>query len=158
SATFVYRMCSGMQRMAKSRPRMVAPVAGRGSPKLPPRRPIPSQESLNPQIKFRYTVESCPPAIENRCVTEKPSLLFTFHRIREQCEQASPDACRAFLNFYGPLYFRLLQVYTSLPDETASAVLKEMLTSLTANSFERFRNTSRDSEREFLVDIREILL
>jgi hypothetical protein len=37
-------------------------------------------------------------------------ILFTFHKIREQSEQGKADAWRALLEFYAPMFFRLLEI------------------------------------------------
>jgi hypothetical protein len=105
---------------------------------------------------------------------EKQPALFTFHKIREQCEQGDCDAWRAFLNFYGPLWLGLLEVYLPGDAQTPSPgpvqpplpggasapslVLEKLLSDLSANNFERFRATARQSEREFLADVRALLL
>ena len=78
----------------------------------------------------------------------------TFHRVREQCEQANADAWRAFLSLYSPLGLHLLGMYA--PDRAAAArfgrkVWEETLRRLAENNFERFRGTARQSEREFLA-------
>ena len=86
------------------------------------------------------------------------SVLFTFHKIREQGEQGNAGAWRAFLDFYSPAFLRLLQIHGALRPQDASAALKAMLAELTANGLARFRATSRESEREFLGDIRALLL
>jgi hypothetical protein len=120
----------------------------------------------------------------------KQPVLFTFHKIREQCEQGDSDAWRAFLSFYGPLWLGLLDLYISghaqppspghaeplsprdvqpplpgdvqppLPGgtEAPSLVMEKLLADLSANNFERFRATARQSEREFLADVRAALL
>lgn len=85
-------------------------------------------------------------------------VLFTFHKIREQGEQRSADAWRAFLDFYSPAFLRLAEINGALSPKDASAALKRMLLELTANDLARFRATSRESEREFLGDIRALLL
>jgi hypothetical protein len=85
-------------------------------------------------------------------------VLFTFHKIRDQGEQGSADAWRAFLDFYSPAFLRLLEINGALRHQDASAALKSMLAELTANDLARFRATSRESEREFLGDIRALLL
>ncbi len=85
-------------------------------------------------------------------------VFFTFHKIREQGEQGDAGAWRAFLGFYSPALLRLLEIHAAMRPEEASAVLKRMLVELTANGLARFRATSRQSEREFLADIRALLL
>lgn len=85
-------------------------------------------------------------------------VLFTFHKIRDQGEQANADAWRAFLDFYSPAFLRLLEINAALRPQDASAALKQMLAELTANGMARFRAASRESEREFLGDLRALLL
>ena len=85
-------------------------------------------------------------------------VVFTFHKIRGETEQGKADAWRALLDFYGPVFFRLLEVHAAIPSREAPPVVKKMLAELTANGFERLRATSRQSEREFLGDLRALLL
>jgi hypothetical protein len=85
-------------------------------------------------------------------------VLFTFHKIRVQGEQGKEAAWRAFLDFYAPAFVRLLEIHGAIRPREASAVLKKMLAQLTANGFERFRACSRKSERDFLGDLRALLL
>jgi len=89
---------------------------------------------------------------------EKQPILFTFHKIREQGEQGNADAWRAFLNFYGPLYLHLLNVYLPGDGEAGSRLVEGLLAELAANNYERFRGTSRQSERTFLTEVRALLL
>jgi len=85
-------------------------------------------------------------------------VLFTFHKIREQSEHGNAAAWRALLDFYGPVFFRLLEIHGAIRRQEASSIVKKMLAELTANGFERLRATSRQSEREFLGDLRARLL
>jgi hypothetical protein len=85
-------------------------------------------------------------------------VLFTFHKIRKQSEQGNAQAWRALLDFYAPAFFRLLEIHGAIPRREASPIVKKMLAGLTANGFERLRATSRQSEREFLGDLRALLL
>jgi hypothetical protein len=85
-------------------------------------------------------------------------LLYTFHKIREQSEQGSATAWRALLEFYAPAFAQLLQIHAAMRPRDASPVLKKMLAELTANGFERFRACSRQSERDFLGELRALLL
>jgi hypothetical protein len=85
-------------------------------------------------------------------------VLFTFHKIREQSEHGKPGAWRALLEFYAPVFFRLLEINGAISAREASPVVKKMLGDLTGNGFERLRSTSRQSEREFLGDLRAMLL
>jgi hypothetical protein len=85
-------------------------------------------------------------------------VVFTFHKIRGETEQGKAEAWRALVDFYGPVFFRLLEVHAAIPSREAPPVVKKMLAELTANGFERLRATSRQSEREFLGDLRALLL
>lgn len=90
-------------------------------------------------------------------MTPEP-VLYTFHKVREQSEQGKADAWRALLDFHGPVFFRLLEVHAAIPSREALPLVKKMLAELTANNFERLRATPRQSEREFLGDLRGLLL
>jgi hypothetical protein len=85
-------------------------------------------------------------------------VVFTFHKIRGEIEQGKAEAWRALVDFYGPVFFRLLEVHAAIPSREAPPVVKKMLAELAANGFERLRATSRQSEREFLGDLRALLL
>jgi hypothetical protein len=90
-------------------------------------------------------------------VPNKQPVVFTFHKVREQGEQGNAEAWRAFLDFYSPLDLHLLALYA--PEvESANGVWEKTLVMLSQNNFERFRATSRQSEREFLADVRTLLL
>jgi len=88
----------------------------------------------------------------------QPTVDFTFHKIREQCEQGKAEAWRAFLGFYTPLNLHLLKMY--LPDDGPEPgwVWEQTLAALAENDFQRFRATDRQSEREFLANVRALLL
>jgi hypothetical protein len=90
-------------------------------------------------------------------VANKQSAIFTFHKVREQGEQGNAEAWRAFLDFYSPLHLHLLALYAPAV-ESANGVWEKTLVMLSENNFERFRATSRQSEREFLADVRALLL
>jgi hypothetical protein len=90
-------------------------------------------------------------------VTPEP-VLYTFHKIREQSEQGNADAWRTLLDFYAPTFWRLLEVHAAIPSRDVLPLVKKMLAELSANAFERLRATSRKSEREFLGDLRALLL
>jgi hypothetical protein len=91
-------------------------------------------------------------------MTDKQPVVFTFPKLREECEQAQADAWRAFLNFYSPLCLHLLGIYIPAANEAVrSAIWVKTLAALSQNNFEKFRATARQSEREFLVDVRILL-
>jgi hypothetical protein len=97
------------------------------------------------------------PALKNDMAT-RPTVAFTFHKVREQCEQGSPDAWRAFLNFYTALGMHLLKMYLPGDGPEPERVWEQTLAALAENDFQRFRATEKKSEREFLVDVRALLL
>jgi hypothetical protein len=88
----------------------------------------------------------------------EPTAAFTFHKIREQCAQGNPDAWRAFLDFYTPLGMHLLKMYLPEDGQGPERAWEGTLIALAENDFERFRATEKKSEREFLVDMRALLL
>lgn len=77
-----------------------------------------------------------------------------FHRIRNQCEQGSREAWQAFLSYYTPVVFKLLEIYWPSGPERHKELWQEVLRAIGANSFERLRALSRQAELEFLVDLR----
>jgi hypothetical protein len=85
-------------------------------------------------------------------------VLYIFHKIREQSEQADAGAWRALVEAYGPTLIRLLEIHAAMSRREAFPAVKQMLHDLSANGFERLRPTSRQSEREFLGDLRALLL
>jgi hypothetical protein len=91
-------------------------------------------------------------------MTTQTTSTYTFHKVREQCEQGNPDAWRAFLEFYTPLGMHLLKMYLPADGVEPAVLWERTLTSLAENDFQRFRATQRHSEREFLVDVRALLL
>jgi len=88
----------------------------------------------------------------------QPTVFFTFHKVREQCEQESAEAWRAFLDFYTPLGLHLLKMYLPGNGPVPDRVWEQTLAALAENDFQRFRATARQSEREFLADLRALLL
>jgi hypothetical protein len=94
-------------------------------------------------------------------MTDKQPILFTFHKIREEGELGNADAWQAFLNLYSPMSLHLLNVYVPgdaiLDDAAKGAIWAKTLDALSQNNFEKFRATERQSEREFLVDVRVLL-
>ena len=61
------------------------------------------------------------------------------------------------MEFYSPLYLHLVSLYAPA-GEQASGVWEKTLGALAEDNFARFRATSRQSEREFLSDVRALLL
>ncbi|HZP33248.1 MAG TPA: hypothetical protein VFB23_07775 [Candidatus Acidoferrales bacterium] len=89
----------------------------------------------------------------------KPApVIFTFHKIREQSEQGNGAAWRALLDFYGAALFRLLEIHAAMSTPEAFLIVQQTMARLSGNKFEKLRATSRQSEREFLGDLRGLLL
>jgi hypothetical protein len=91
-------------------------------------------------------------------VSDNHASILTFQQIREQCEQGNAEAWRAFVSLYGPLFAHLLEVYSPSGTEASQDPARKMLARLAENDFARLRETPRQSEREFLTDIRALLL
>ncbi len=91
-------------------------------------------------------------------MTTHQPVFFTFHKVRQECEQPNADAWRAFLEFYTPLFLRLIEIYFPGNAGVSHSVLEKLLATLVADDFQRLRVTARQSEREFLVDLRVLLL
>jgi len=83
-------------------------------------------------------------------MTDKQSTVLTFHQVRTQCETPSAEAWRAFLSWYSPLYLHLLEIYAG----GDSSIWEQTLRSLVGDNFAKFRAMSRQSEREFLAELR----
>ena len=116
----------------------------------------PAVYSMGPAEPSLLMLVGWRPALTN--MAAQPTVVFTFHKVREQCEQGSAEAWRAFLDFYTPLGLHLLKVYLPGDGPAADRVWEQTLAALAENGFERFRATSRQSEREFLADVRALLL
>ena len=85
-------------------------------------------------------------------------VLYIFQKIREQSEQAHAGAWRALLELYGPTLIRMLEIHAAMSRREALLAVQETMSALCGNRFERLRATSRQSEREFLGDLRALLL
>jgi hypothetical protein len=96
--------------------------------------------------------------VSDKQSSDKHPRVLTFQQVREQCEQGSGEAWRAFVNLYGPLLAHLVEMYSRAGAEASPSVVNKMLAALTENDFARLRATARQSEREFLIDIRALLL
>lgn len=95
---------------------------------------------------------------------DKQPALFTFHKVREQCEQGDTEAWRAFLDFYGPLCLHLIAMYAPSGDaspagpEARARIFEKLLAALGENNCQGLHGTARQSEREFLADVRALAL
>ncbi len=88
----------------------------------------------------------------------QPAISLTFHKILAQCDQASPDAWRAFLEYYSPLALHLLRMYLPAEAGDPAAAWRQVLQLLARDNFQRFRSIQqRQSEREFLAALRLLL-
>ena len=85
------------------------------------------------------------------------AVLFTFHKIREQSEQGNALAWRALLEFYGSTLIRLLEIHAAISPREAFPVAQKTMAALAADNFARLRAAPRESEREFLGDLRGML-
>ncbi len=86
------------------------------------------------------------------------SKLLTFQRILPACEEGQAEAWQAFLSQYSPLAFGLLDVYTPWTSEQSGEFWREALRALCAEDFRRLRAFPHQAEREFLVELRALLL
>ena len=85
------------------------------------------------------------------------SALFTFHKIREQSEDGNAAAWRALLEFYSSTLIRLLEIHAAMSSREALTVVQKTMAALAADNFARLRGAPRESEREFLGDLRALL-
>lgn len=86
-------------------------------------------------------------------------MVLTFHRILSGCEEGSREAWQEFLSNYTPVMLRILGIY--LPygrSDAQNEIWRETLGALSVHNLERLRTFDRQSEREFLVDLRVFLL
>ncbi len=82
--------------------------------------------------------------------------MLTFHKIIAGCEEGQEETWRAFLADYTPVVLRLEAVY--MPDlSDPPGFWRESLAELSAGSFQRLRAFPHQSEREFLLDLRDFL-
>jgi len=87
-----------------------------------------------------------------------PAALFTFHHILSACEAGSPEGWRAFLSEYTPLAFELFGLYLPSCREPFRDFWAQSLGELAADNFAGLRKFERQSEPEFLADLRALLL
>ena len=86
-------------------------------------------------------------------MTDKQSGILSFHQVREQCEQGGADVWRSFLTFYSPLCLQLARIYTA----GDAPVWERTLEGLMKDNFAQLRAMQRQTEREFLMDVRTAL-
>jgi hypothetical protein len=91
-------------------------------------------------------------------MTSQPKTAYTFHKVREQCPAGNSEAWAAFLEFYTPLAMHLLKMYLPQGGAAPELVWEQTLAALSGDDFQRLRATEANSEREFLVDLRALLL
>ena len=84
--------------------------------------------------------------------------MITFHKTLAGCEAGNPESWRAFLGDYTPVVYQLVDVYLPLMREGQARLWEEMLLALAADNFERLRSFDHQAEREFLADLRGLLL
>jgi hypothetical protein len=85
--------------------------------------------------------------------------LLTFHKIIAGCAAGGREAWRAFLEEYTPAFLGLLGVYLG-PESGPLAwdAWKASLVDLTSKRFERLRSLDQQSEKEFLLGLRRLVL
>lgn len=87
------------------------------------------------------------------------SKLMTLYKILPGCGEGDPEAWQAFLSNYTPMALELYRVYTPAMPEKHLGHWKEALQDLSADGFAGIKKfTHHSSEREFLIDLRAILL
>jgi hypothetical protein len=87
-----------------------------------------------------------------------PPALFTFHQILSACEAGSREGWRAFLSDYTPLAFELFGLYLPSCREPFRDFWLQSLGELAADNLKGLRKFERQSEPEFLADLRAFLL
>ena len=70
----------------------------------------------------------------------------------------NPESWRAFVGDYTPLVYQFVDVYLPPLREGRARLWEEMLLALAANNFARLRSFDHQAEREFLTDLRSLLL
>ena len=83
--------------------------------------------------------------------------LLTFYTIISGCERGERQAWQAFLENYTPVARRLLHLFTS-SDDRETELWRRALARLSAEQFRQLRTLEHRSEREFLFDLRWVLL
>lgn len=82
-----------------------------------------------------------------------------FHKILAGCEEGSRQAWQAFLSNYTPVVFRIREIYVPCSTrEQERRIWRESLAALFANDFARLRLFDHHSEREFVIDLRALVL
>lgn len=86
-------------------------------------------------------------------------MLVTFHKIVEGCAEGRRDAWLAFVTEYTPVCLRLIEVHLR-PEGAAQApqVWRSALAELAGQGSERLQSLDRQSEKEFLLGLRRLLL
>ena len=84
--------------------------------------------------------------------------MLTFHRILSGCEAGSSEAWRHFLEEYSPVALALCQVYFPSSQKDGTAPWREAVGRLRDHDCEKLRTLDHQGEREFLVDLKLLLL
>jgi hypothetical protein len=80
-----------------------------------------------------------------------------FHQILSGCEEGNPEVWRGFLANYTPMALYFLSVYSPWNPDGRLAQWREDLRELCAADYAVLRGFSHQSEREFLVSLRDFL-
>jgi hypothetical protein len=86
------------------------------------------------------------------------SRLWTFQRILPACEEGRAEGWQAFLDTYTSFAQGLLGVYFRGPGDQPGEIWKRTLRELSANDCQHLRALDHQAEREFLAELRAILL
>ncbi|HLW78311.1 MAG TPA: hypothetical protein VKU44_01825 [Terriglobia bacterium] len=84
--------------------------------------------------------------------------MITFHKTLAGCEAGDAESWRAFLSDYTPLVFHLADFYLPGRAGGRSELWRETLVALMADGLARWRAFDRQAEREFLADLRTLVL
>lgn len=84
--------------------------------------------------------------------------MLTFHRILSACETGSPDAWKVFVQEYSPIAHSLCLIYFPFSLEKCKDLWRDVISRLRNRECEQFRALDHQAEREFLVDLRALLL
>lgn len=83
----------------------------------------------------------------------------TFHKILSGCEEGNRQAWETFLSNFTPVVFRFCEIYVACgAGEQKREIWHDALAALCAHDLARLRGFDHQSEREFVVDLRELLL
>ncbi len=83
----------------------------------------------------------------------------TLHKILTGCEEGNRQAWEAFLSNFTPVVLRLCEIYVACDaGEQKRQIWHDTLAALCAHDLARLRGLDHQSEREFVADLRALLL